>query len=252
MISSDLTIETPEGISFTYELASLSDRAFAFLLDMLIRIGIVLVLGFIGLIAWGVGFKGFAGIWLIIFFVVEWGYYVFWEQLWDGQSPGKRVFGLRVVRAEGHPIGFFDSALRNLLRAADILPFTYAVGAISAFATRHFQRLGDLAAGTVVIREKQRGLVTPNLTLETLKQIGGTERHGHVTLSNRERRLLQEFAVRQAWLHPARREQLAEILAEGYRRRFGDLGATTATDLLLKLHATAAQQGQSLSGRPAR
>jgi uncharacterized RDD family membrane protein YckC len=124
MISAALPIETPEGISFTYELASLTDRGRAYMIDLLIRIAVVAVVAVIFAVFLGPAILAGLGLWLILYFVVEWGYYVVFDLIWDGQSPGKRLFELRVIKSAGHPIGFYDSVLRNLLRAADSVPFS--------------------------------------------------------------------------------------------------------------------------------
>jgi len=84
--------------------------------------------------------------------VVEWGYFVFWEMIANGRSPGKWLVGLRVVRDDGFPLGFRDSLVRNLLRAVDLLPWYYTVGMVAMLVSPEGKRLGDLAAGTVVIR----------------------------------------------------------------------------------------------------
>ena len=86
-------------------------------------------------------------------FAVEWGYYVLWESLWSGRTPGKRSMNLRVLKEGGYPTGFLDIALRNLLRAADFLPMAYSVGLAVMGLDARFRRLGDMVAGTVVVVE---------------------------------------------------------------------------------------------------
>ena len=76
------------------------------------------------------------------------------ETIWNGQTPGKRAFGLRVVRDGGYPITFYASAIRNLIRIADFLPFGFAAGALTIFLQSEYKRLGDLVAGTIVIKER--------------------------------------------------------------------------------------------------
>jgi uncharacterized RDD family membrane protein YckC len=242
MISEALPIETPEGITFTYELASLSDRGKAFVVDLLIRVAVVVVVGVLFMVFLGPALLAGVGIWLIIAFLVEWGYYVLFEMIWDGQSPGKRLFELRVVKTAGHPIGFYESALRNLLRAADIVPLTYATGVLSVLCTRRFQRLGDLAADTIVVHERKAwfGPQTPRGG-DVLPQ---PDLRG-VALSNRERRLLQEFVMRKDRLHPDRREELAEILARAYSRRYNLPAERSPSALLAKLHATTTEEKRS-------
>jgi len=233
MVTTSLPIETPEGITFTYELASLSERGKAYLLDLLIRGVAVFVLGLAFVLLLGPAMEVGVGVWLVVSFLVEWGYFVACEMLMDGQSLGKRLLALRVVKAEGHAIGFYDSVLRNLLRAADSLPLTYAVGAVSMLFTRRFQRLGDLAAGTIVVHERQTWFGNQRPRLDPGLQPGG---HRGVVLSNRERRLLQEFVLRRKRLHPERCEQIAEILAIPYQRRFNLPSGDSATETLVKLH----------------
>lgn len=237
MVSTSLPIETPEGITFEYELASLSSRCWAFLIDLAIRAGVLLVVG-MSMVALGPLAKAGAGVWMLVYFVLEWGYYVVFEVAMNGQSVGKRALSLRVVKVQGNPIGFFDSLLRNLLRGADILPGSYAVGVISVLATRRFQRLGDLAAGTIVIQEKRTWFAGKAPHVDPRLAQGG---HRGVVLSNRERRMLEEFVLRKDRLHPERCEQIAQILAEPYRRRFNLPAGGSATELLARLYAATAE-----------
>lgn len=249
MISTGMVVESPEGVSFTYELASLSNRALAYGVDLLLRVAIVIgVLLLIGFLALGTGFNGALGFLFIIHFLVEWGYYVVFEWIWEGQSPGKKLFELRVVKVGGQPIGFFDSVLRNFLRAADGMPMigafnspfalpVYGVAVISVLFTKRFQRLGDLAAGTMVVHEQPTGFTSVAPRLEALR--GEGELRG-IALSNREAQLLQEFALRKDRLHPERRQQLAEILAEPYRLRYPIDSALSASQVLVHLHNAAA------------
>src|SRR4051812_48166003 len=105
------------------------------------------------------------GVILVVMFALEWGYYVAFETLWNGASPGKRALALRVVKEGGFPLGFVDSVLRNLLRAADFLPVAYVAGGTVMAGDRRFRRLGDRVAGTMVIVE-DRNLVSAPLRLD--------------------------------------------------------------------------------------
>jgi hypothetical protein len=109
----------------------------------------------------GTGANGAAAIYAVVFFLFFWGYDVAFEVLASGRTPGKRWNGLRVVRSEGQPIGFLASATRNLLRLIDWLPSAYLVGIVSILATGKNQRLGDIVAGTVVVREHRAGVGSP-------------------------------------------------------------------------------------------
>jgi uncharacterized RDD family membrane protein YckC len=109
----------------------------------------------------GTGANGAAAIYAVVAFLFFWGYDVAFEVLASGRTPGKRWNGLRVVRSEGQPIGFLASATRNLLRLIDWLPSLYLVGMVSIFVTGRNQRLGDIVAGTVVVREHRAGIESP-------------------------------------------------------------------------------------------
>jgi len=91
---------------------------------------------------------------LFILFLVQWGYFTLFEAFWNGRTPGKRVARIRVIQRSGRPIGLFESMARNLIRYVDQFPFCYAVGVIALFVTRQHQRLGDLAAGTLVVKDR--------------------------------------------------------------------------------------------------
>ncbi len=92
---------------------------------------------------------------ILIPFVLYWGYFTLFEAFWNGRTPGKRVAKIRVIQKTGRGIGLFESMVRNLLRVVDQFPFVYAVGVVSIFLTRQHQRLGDLAAGTLVVHEQE-------------------------------------------------------------------------------------------------
>ena len=92
---------------------------------------------------------------VLLIFVLLWGYFIFFELTWNGQTPGKRAAGVRVLTSRGEPVTLVHTLVRNVLRIVDALPSFYMVGVISILVTRRSQRLGDLAAGTVVVRERR-------------------------------------------------------------------------------------------------
>jgi uncharacterized RDD family membrane protein YckC len=152
-----LTIATPEGVEMSMLLAGAASRFVSAIVDILIQTGILLafaaVLGIAG--SAGLGGGGVAVLlWSIISFLVVTTYDIFFEVLNSGRTPGKRLNGLRVVRLEGHPVGFLTSAIRNILRLIDFLPSAYLLGAIVILATHKNQRIGDIVAGTLVVRER--------------------------------------------------------------------------------------------------
>lgn len=198
-------VETPEGIDLPLRPAGLLVRALAYGLDLGIRalvMGVLFVaLGFFGEIGIGLG--------SILLFLISWWYMVLFEVLNQGRSPGKQMMGLRVVQDDGTPIGWSASLTRNLLRFADMLPFAYFLGAISCLQHPAFKRLGDLAAGTLVIYREQ--------TVERPQLPPATPRSAPFALSLDEQRAILGFAERQAQLSAERTQELAAILAQPLR-----------------------------------
>jgi uncharacterized RDD family membrane protein YckC len=197
--------ETPEGVDLALRLAGPVPRAAAFLLDLLIRAAIYLALTpLLGLA--GVG----AGLLLLALFLLEW-FYPVWFELRRGATPGKRALGLLVVHDDGTPVGPSASLIRNLLRVVDFLPVLYGAGLVTMLLDRDFRRLGDLAAGTLVIHAAP-ARVGPRL-------------HPHPPQPPRRpldletQQAILDFAERAPRLSPARRAELAEVLtgAEGLR-----------------------------------
>ncbi len=95
-------------------------------------------------------------IYVLVLFLLNWGYFTLFEAFWNGRTPGKRVARIRVIEQSGRPIGLFESMARTVIRYVDQIPFFYAVGVIAMFSTRQHQRLGDLAAGTLVVRDREQ------------------------------------------------------------------------------------------------
>jgi uncharacterized RDD family membrane protein YckC len=145
-----LAIATPEGVEVELTLAGIGSRFIAGTIDLSIQL---IVLGALAVVLRPAGDAGYA-LFTSLFFAVIFFYDVLFEVLGRGRTPGKRVTGLRVVRSGGRPITLVRSALRNILRIVDIMPAFYAVGMASIFITRRNQRLGDLAAGSHVVRDR--------------------------------------------------------------------------------------------------
>lgn len=168
-----LSIDTPENVAFGYEVAGIGSRFLAAVVDTLI---IFVLLALVNLTLFLLALSFFRDqlrfdspvlVWLgVVFglfaFAFFWGYYIFFEMLWNGQSPGKRWAGLRVIRTDGTPITLTESIVRNLVRLVDLMPAYYGVGVVTMFINGQSRRLGDLAAGTLVVRDR----VT--VTLESL------------------------------------------------------------------------------------
>ena len=157
-----LSIETPELVAIDMPVAGIGSRFVALLVDYLIwTVAIVLLIFLVTLIDPSLSYfskvaaKWEQAIWTLVFFLLYWGYFTLFEAFWDGRTPGKRLAKIRVIQRSGRGIGLFESMIRNLLRVVDQIPFVYAVGVVSIFLTRDHQRLGDLAAGTLVVHERE-------------------------------------------------------------------------------------------------
>src|SRR5437764_10122672 len=153
------TLNLPESVAVGYDVAGVGSRFLAALIDALVLAVVLAALVIVTVLA-GQSLTGTmayvaAGVGVLIINVVLLGYFVFFEIIWNGQSPGKRAMGLRVVKTSGYPITAVTALIRNVVRLVDWLPAFYAVGVITMIANRHARRLGDLVAGTVVIKEKR-------------------------------------------------------------------------------------------------
>jgi uncharacterized RDD family membrane protein YckC len=224
-LDTTVEIETPEHVRFRYHVAGPAKRALAYLIDLVIRATVVLVIAIVAMIAGVAAGDAMAhasgGLVILVMFVVEWGYYVLFETFWSGRTPGKRALSLRVVTEGGHPLRFVDSLLRNLLRAADLLPFAYAIGLVVMGRDPRFRRLGDLAAGTIVIAE-ERSMVAGPLRLNpppTPAELAPLPQR--LPLSGDELDAIELFLRRVGKLSPLRETELAEMVAPIFARRIG-------------------------------
>jgi uncharacterized RDD family membrane protein YckC len=230
-----ISIPTPEGVEIEMTLAGLGSRLAASLLDWIIINGIILSLWVVGLIvaipsdlAGGVLTAGL----LSVTFLILFGYDTAFETLNSGRTPGKQVLGIRVVRTSGAPPGFLAAAIRNLLRLVDvgILP----VGILCILFTARHQRLGDLAAGTLVIREVRPGLAAP--TAWPAGDWAGVDRYAGWDVSGitpTEVATVRRFLERRHTLDPAARHRLGEELAARLRPRVAGVPPNaTAEDFL--------------------
>ncbi|MBI6795538.1 RDD family protein [Pseudomonas syringae] len=200
-----IEIETPEGIDMLLRPAGLVSRALAFGIDFAIRAALLGVF-FVLLQLFDKLGMGLAA---LVFFLVNWWYMVLFEVLNQGRTPGKRLLGLRVVHDDGTPIDWSSSLIRNLLRFVDMLPLGYGLGAITCLNHPLFKRLGDLAAGTLVIYS-DRPVVRPTLPQAEPVMVP-------FALRLDEQRAVLGLAERQAELSSARTQELAAILAEPLR-----------------------------------
>ena len=161
MLDDELVIETPERVELHYVLANIGNRFLAAAIDHLIQAATVALLVLVVWLTSGLRIIAEAGTWTLALmvlagFAIYWGYFVVFETLWSGQTPGKRIMRLRVVREDGRPVRFFEVFVRNLLRLAlDVQPGgSYAIGVISIIFSPRSKRVGDFVAGTVVVKER--------------------------------------------------------------------------------------------------
>ena len=194
-------VETPEGVSLTLRAAGPVPRALAWLVDLAVR-GTVLWAAFMVLALAG---QTGLGLSLLLLFALMWGYPIAFEVFWQGQTPGKRLMGLRVVSGDGAPVGWLASITRNLLRTVDMLPSLYAFGLASTLIDRSGRRLGDLVADTLVIYidPPRRSLQLPE----------GDVQAWPGTLRVEEQKALVSFAERSRGLSEARQRELCDHLA---------------------------------------
>ncbi|HEX2270135.1 MAG TPA: RDD family protein [Pyrinomonadaceae bacterium] len=160
-----LIIETPERVPLHFALASIGNRFLACAVDHAIQGFALALIGIAAMILASFSTiqalfesapKWVYAVMIILLFLTFSGYFAFFEWLWSGQTPGKRWLKLRVIREDGRPITFWEAAVRNLLRSMDMMPAPfYSIGLISVFATARDQRVGDMVAGTVVVRERE-------------------------------------------------------------------------------------------------
>jgi len=199
MLDTYRTVETPEGVEFGLRVAGPAPRALAWLIDCLVRLGVY----FVVLMIVGVIGDAAVGAFFLCLFLGEWFYPVLFEVLRHGQTPGKRRLGLTVLQQDGSPVGWTASILRNLVRFADFLPIAYGFGLLSMLASRDFQRLGDFAAGTIVVHGEPppSGARVPAAAPE----------RPPVPLSLDEQRVVIDFAERLGTWSDARSNEIATL-----------------------------------------
>lgn len=203
-----LKVETPEAMDVYLRPATVFARSGAYGVDLLIRMVWLMVSMWLLAMSFAQFAEGlFYFLMLVNIFFVTWLYHVLFEVFWNGQTPGKLVFGLRVVNDNGTRVGWAASLLRNLVRLVDMLPFLYGVGMAVSLNQPHGRRLGDLLASTVVVyTEKGRGKA------ERL-QLGGVEAVvPPVALTREEQQAVLSFVERRRSLTPARTEELARMM----------------------------------------
>lgn len=235
-----LEIETPDHVVLRYQLAGAGNRGFAAIVDFLIAVILMSAIGF--------GFQALTTIdptlddwsgWVAFFeLLVAWLYFVLLEWLWNGQTIGKRLFGLRVISEDGEPARFVAVIVRNLVRVVDFLPLLYGFGVVTLIVSSRSQRLGDYAGGTFVVRAPNpRRNWSALRTLSARPRWKGAEptTSGEPTLRvlpGEAQRLVREFVLREQRLTPAARLALAKQLAARLRPLLPEFGVADDVELI--------------------
>ncbi len=258
-------IETPEAVWLTFQVAGPGARMGAYFLDLLFRIAILYFLNWaLSIIVMGLG--GTAGwpmgVLLLAFFILEWGYSTFFETFNNGRTPGKRIVGLRVIKVGGYPVGFYDAFMRNLLRAADGMPLllfgmflpTYGVSLLVMLMNPKMQRIGDLIAGTMVVREKKARLRANPGFVDLVQPIPRSQLRSGYRPSERLLDLIELLHQKKSSLLPGRREEIALVLAAPLAERLGYDGKDEAEknapiDFLYRVYKTFQPQDPSTQGQ---
>jgi len=257
-----LDIDTPELVSIQMPLAGIGSRFIALLVDYLIWGAAFLVL-FLIFLFFLPGIRAFSKIseqWataIAIFavFLINWGYFTLFEAFWNGRTPGKRVARIRVIQRSGRAIGLFESMARNFVRYIDQIPFFYAVGVITMFCNKQHQRLGDMAAGTLVVRDREEEAPAwgdsgaRTFTAQVFAPTPPTPEPHHAftlpasgvaKLSSTDLEVLESFLARRLDMSLATRGVLAERIASAIQAKSG-LEIPTGASIETFLEATARQ-----------
>lgn len=224
-----LKIDTPEQIALELPLAGIGSRFLAMAIDTLIQTAAYLIIGILFLLVLPAGFSMFTflpktlgpAIAIFLGFAVYWGYFAIFESLWNGQTPGKRVAGIRVIKESGRPINAIESIGRNLLRTIDMQPaFLYGVGLVCMMLNKQSRRLGDFVAGTVVVHEKPTEEIRPTWNTATAAA-AATGGPGLGQMTAEELVLIETYLSRRFELEPEVRLRTAIQIADRIKAKTG-------------------------------
>lgn len=233
-------IDTPEHLAFRTRLAGPGRRLLAWILDTLVWTGLLITITVISSIFGAAGLEGVdTGVQFFLLFLLWYGYFFVSEIVTGGRSIGKMALKLRVVQGDGLPVGWRASLLRNLLRLADLSllpPVVLILGPLVMAADRSFRRLGDLVADTLVVVEERTAVATPDKVEadpEIVRSLPPT-----LSLDRHELEALELFASRER-MGPARREELAKMVAPVFAERLAIPQPRSATPFIVALWAKA-------------
>jgi uncharacterized RDD family membrane protein YckC len=224
MASADYSVLTPERVNLEYDIAGIGSRGAAAIVDTLIQAIALTVLSIALLSAAAImssplglgaplgrgGTALLVGLFALVILVVTSGYFMFWEIMWSGQTPGKRLVGVRIIRENGYPLRPVDAVVRNLLRIVDWLPLFYGVGVMVMLLNGRARRLGDFASGTIAVRER-----APLMPTAVVREPVGR------ALAPADATLVRDFLARRVGMHPRARADLAHRMATVLAQRYG-------------------------------
>lgn len=213
-----IVIETPEKIYFTHQLAEIGTRAAAYLIDILIQIGIIILMGILGILSFfntkmydNQGYLALAVFYLLIF-IFQWFYFAFFEIIMNGSTPGKKACKIKVIKYNGDRLDLPSIVLRNLLRSADSIPFPVfnILGGFVALINKNNKRLGDMVSGTIVVVDEDINIDEPDFETIFIKKTKGI-----ITKLNKENRLSEKdlFILRKVLNSRKENEMSAQISA---------------------------------------
>lgn len=249
-------VETPEHFQLELRLAGIGSRSMAFIIDRLIQytlvmalitvflIGIYLLGDLSALAKWVDAVGKFLGPWFIalvilVYGIIMIGYFIVFEYFWSGSTPGKKILRLRVMRKDGRPVTLVDSAVRNIVRFVDLFAEVYPIGLIVMFLDSKNRRLGDLAAGTYVVFDREPRNLGAAGAFNHAATADRAYRDAVMQMSQEDYRLATRFLARREAMDPEYRADLARELYERIFRQTLPAGRSSA-DLEQALESTVA------------
>jgi len=252
-LEKEVMVEGAENVAISFKLAGLGSRIMAGILDYLIQLIPVMFLTFMVFIIASYGATSgrdmfsvsslyiISALIMVLSFLIYWGYFIIFELIWQGQTPGKKVMKIKVIRDDGRPLNFMSSFLRNILRVLDMLPFYYLAGLVSAFFHYREKRLGDLVGGTIVVKTPD---VFPGRVLfkkytrspEVQKEFPGLEKQLY-HLDAKETELLRDYLRRRYEMEIWPRKRFSRELAEHFAARLGYPVPRNSENFLEELYA---------------
>lgn len=220
-----LRIDTPEQIALELPIAGIGSRSLAIVIDTVLQF-VLFLAGVLGLafVARGLGALTLTrflapygpAVIVLLLFCLYWGYFAFFEIIWKGQTPGKRMLRIRVIKGSGRPINAYEAIGRNLVRVIDLMPGMYAVGITCMMLNRNSQRLGDYVAGTVVVHDTRTDVMQPDWSVQ-----GNTSNPDVAQLTSGDLVLIETYLQRRPELEPEVRDRTAHQIASRIATRTG-------------------------------